>query len=839
MDIEGSLEELNESLNDHEDLTLFIANNVLGQSMISSNQEVTVKYNGVTIFRGTITGGAYGPEYLKPIGYNLNYHKMQNKPITGTYEDVAASTIFADICAAAGVVAGTCPSTTRSVRFANAYCINAAKFLAMSLNTDIYTNPTDGKLYIGNRGVSGSVIIPIDKVSKHNVDRAYQKKHVIGEGIREDGETFTVDVYSDDWTPGTDNIHILRSRQAMNEETLIDLCYNELEKLEKESAGTVVRVTIDDGYDLYPGDTITINDAEVQLVWNLNGDYRIWKTTKTPGHVDLTIDRPENLLDKYLVDLTTLEEQGIFLIGDTSTLFGDLVGENLCPNGAFELDSNGDGVPDYWETVGCDVTFADISYRGERSVRMSGDNGYLHLKKVNWIPISESREFQGSAFIHSLQAMGWPKAPFQVKVYDRTKLLKRTIHCDKRTLVEGWNQCEVKFKSAANERYLDVVLNYLAGLVTLGPLTLDDFGSESAGDTVYFSYGQTKSIQAKGLYWTFYYDPADAKIKFRTSPDVVSASVATVVAQMGGGDASDFAVVTDGEFVYYARTDLCEYVYFRMGRLNIDGTITWLAAEQQAAYVAGHTLYYPSICVNTSGYVFIGYDDYDMTNDRVVVTKNSVNDGTWITDTGFPFTLNSTTNIQYVRLIALLADKIAAIYNDYTVAFRCRIWDTTWSSEEIPGNYSNVMNWSATSNASNDLLLGFQDQTDGKLYFMRRTWGTGWGSKVLVHDPQTDATPLLFYEKYGWIYYVWAYGDNIVHQQPNSIVLKKSTNGGVSWDTDYTILVTEDTNKLSYDYLDPVWAYNISHGPDYYFSIVYPTFATGKHYLRLLAVARM
>lgn len=171
----------------------------------------------------------------------------------------------------------------------------------------------------------------------------------------------------------------------------------------------------------------------------------------------------------------------------------------------------------------------------------------------------------------------------------------------------------------------------------------------------------------RGLYWAFYREfnlnKGNTRSFYSTSPDgnrwssaVLFSTNATVVS-------------SSGEYVYYAYSEESSFnrssIYFRRGILSSSGTIQWSTPADQIAYTAeadqNHSvsLNPTSVTNDSSGYPWIvskeyigpsprtetpnggcpnsGVGDAWCTSPYSIVLKSSSNDGTFKTQTGFPY----------------------------------------------------------------------------------------------------------------------------------------------------------------------------------------------------------
>lgn len=138
----------------------------------------------------------------------------------------------------------------------------------------------------------------------------------------------------------------------------------------------------------------------------------------------------------------------------------------------------------------------------------------------------------------------------------------------------------------------------------------------------------------EGYYWVFY-EYNNSNIGYVTSPDGVTWSGETTIAVSGGDSMASLDITMRGEYIYVAYRDTSgdDDIRYRRGDLTSAPGITWSAAWQTAVTETSFadSVY---ISVDSNGYPYIAYET---TNNRGFMTKSSANDGTWVTDGGYPW----------------------------------------------------------------------------------------------------------------------------------------------------------------------------------------------------------
>jgi len=279
-----------------------IPNTPDNRDLIASDCDITISFEDFSIDLKA-TGAKYGKEYLTVIAYDPVHYSMHGKTFSGSYTNTAANTILSDICTTAGVTAGSCPTDTISVEFDDTDCWIAAVFLAYCLNKDFWTS--DGTTFnIGTKGSSLGELTPAS-IGSREIDRLRKYDKVIYKGYDKDGNAISVTVGS-----GT-RTKVFFERKATDLVTLTNLATRKLAELSSENTASRIIFSIEDGYNISSGDTITLNDEERAL----NSSYRVYKVIKRIDRVEVNLDRVSKKSKDYLNDIfKNLEDLGIYLV---------------------------------------------------------------------------------------------------------------------------------------------------------------------------------------------------------------------------------------------------------------------------------------------------------------------------------------------------------------------------------------------------------------------------------------------------------------------------------------------------------------------------------------------
>jgi hypothetical protein len=337
-----------------------------------------------------------------------------------------------------------------------------------------------------------------------------------------------------------------------------------------------------------------------------------------------------------------------------------------------------------------------------------------------------------------------------------------------------------------------------------------------------------KCFFAVTRFWDWYSDGTD--LGYKTSLDGSSWSSFVSVRSCGSGGL--FSVWFDGTYVHYVyhSANYGDPVYYRRGTVNSDGSITWSAVEQTAmSGIGGVKYYYVCISVDTSGYAWIGLNRRD--TQYPMVTKNANNDGTWSTDSGFPYVLKTTADYWSVIPVPLTGAKVYVVYGEQTHLIYGKLYNAGWGSEE-QASTSTVPNLAYVSvvNDQDDVQLVFLN-TGLSIIHIKRTYTTSvWSSEQTVQASVTSSSaPVLSISSAtGNLYCYWAGSPTANH-----IYYKLCTSG--VWDVDPTDWITETSPPLTSN--DFLTCYYKVYGV--YTGLEYMTVASDPYIIKFAYIAAM
>jgi len=352
--------------------------------------------------------------------------------------------------------------------------------------------------------------------------------------------------------------------------------------------------------------------------------------------------------------------------------------------------------------------------------------------------------------------------------------------------VETWDSANYKF-------YFSIDLGTFTAWQTkeIDPSTV---GTSTTTNAVSNSY-QRKSFfsLSAGRFGAFYGDGSN--VGYKTSLDGSTWSNFVVFGAQPNGPA--ISVCFDGTYLHYARETYgtTEDLYYRRGILNSDGSFTWSAVEQLVIdATVDDRAEDPTVAVDSSGYVYIGYKWFDGTNRYPYITKNTNNDGTWSTASGYPLQLSTTAGGWGVSIIGLTSSRMYVIYAYGGARPRGKLYTGSWGTEEtitaLGNNIENGLFHSAVG-INDDVHFVYLKATSYDICYLKRTYGTGWSSEVTVRSATTStSSPALSINSNNDLYCFW-----VGSPTANHIYYKK--NSGGTWDTNPTDWIDETTDGIS------------------------------------------
>lgn len=281
---------------------------------------------------------------------------------------------------------------------------------------------------------------------------------------------------------------------------------------------------------------------------------------------------------------------------------------------------------------------------------------------------------------------------------------------------------------------------------------------------------QKLSFFAAGQHWIFY--AYGGIMRYRTSVNGSSWSAATSIGAVtaSGGMAAHF----DGAYIHVSRIEN-NILYYRRGIPNINGSISWSAAEQTVYNnSAVGSLLHASIGVLSSGRPAISYLRYDGANYRPRVKISDNNDGTW-SGSESEFTLNNTTATDWGSELFSFGSGLYVLYGRGLTTIRARQYTNSWQGEEDTGYDTRIgVTWSATLKGA-EIHVAYVDDTTRDIYHGYRTSGGIWQAVSLVQIGTYTNNGVQIVSSGAALYIFW------LNTNDNIINYRKSLDNGATW----------------------------------------------------------
>lgn len=320
-ELPADLGSIDESLNGDETCKFTLPNDPEYQALLAADHLVEIQYDATTIWVGVCTGGTFSQDSIDVICYNKVWEEaartLFGDPDTaqGDYSAGATdTTMMADVVLEdphSEWQVGSTSAKSRGVYFDKATVIDTIWYIGQFTNQDYWTGDEHSRgtnintINFGSRGDPGSPRdIETISISNHTVDRSLQRTYGIGISYESDG-TRIIGEYGS----GGYEIAYREGVRSLTDTALVDIVTKRVTSQNTDTTGTTVTVVIDDGFDLYPGDYVTMDFDELKLP---SATYRVIKTHKMTATVDLEVDRAYSTISEMFRDLQRLADMGIY-----------------------------------------------------------------------------------------------------------------------------------------------------------------------------------------------------------------------------------------------------------------------------------------------------------------------------------------------------------------------------------------------------------------------------------------------------------------------------------------------------------------------------------------------
>ena len=303
--IDQIVDEINGQLgaSGEQEFDFIMPNTPANLAFVETDQQVQILWGSTVVFAGLLR--AYKAKFLNITAtvYNSVFELMKKQTITGKYSNVAASTILAAICAACGMTAGSCPTTTISTQFNATDCYTAALNVANILGLNLFNS--GNTVNIAVKGNQTPTAITIDTESEVDIDRSKAGYDgVIIRGVDQAGNVITGSAGN---TGAGYSVKTLTNKIAMSQATLNSLATEYLQSLQQTNSGSPLVCDISQAALLNSGDLVTVTNGSA---FGLSGSYEIATITKnlTKATIEIvhSVNDFSNLVDTMASATTAL-----------------------------------------------------------------------------------------------------------------------------------------------------------------------------------------------------------------------------------------------------------------------------------------------------------------------------------------------------------------------------------------------------------------------------------------------------------------------------------------------------------------------------------------------------
>ena len=288
---------------------------------------------------------------------------------------------------------------------------------------------------------------------------------------------------------------------------------------------------------------------------------------------------------------------------------------------------------------------------------------------------------------------------------------------------------------------------------------------------------ERKIWYANGRYWVFFGSNAtgNASTVYSTSLDgetwTTPIFVCNSSAQVTGADFDSW--LNDSTLSYawgYAYEFGGRAPEYRMGTLEADGSIIWNPAGLQILN-ARKNMTDPTMCLNSTGYPFLGFFDTDGFYYPYVYLSDTKN-GTWTTKSGYPINLHNIGSGYSVVLVPLLNGNVYAIIypssDSKTEQIRGKLWNNiTWSSLQYSGEVmdSDYFSQIAVLGIDNDIHVIYKDEFGRLNHTIRNGTSGAWSSNTITTGVTSMTTPVIAKTENNGLVCIWGTNYNIYYSE--------------------------------------------------------------------------
>jgi len=336
-------------------------------------------------------------------------------------------------------------------------------------------------------------------------------------------------------------------------------------------------------------------------------------------------------------------------------------------------------------------------------------------------------------------------------------------------------------------------------------------------DKTMLSFQLRKVWYANGRYWVFWVK-ADRYVYFASSADAITWDSPTQTSMSPVYDGRNLSTWASGNYIHTLRTESVWSqvgpMYYRRGLLNADGTISWDSDVQPHPV---NCWYMHNICVDSSGYPCILYNEVAAVNNNLYVRlATNVDGSTW----GAGTILKILPDVSQAKLLIPLSSgrKLLAIYcilEQYTAYSRFYDGVSAWAAETtVATGLAFFFYWNGVIDSNDN--VHFAHIGSGSVKHTVWTESGGWGSVTTIFSGMSGNTQIyLTVGSNGEIFLFWMASNHIYLRMylggnwSGAIDVADESTDGI---TSNIVIVTYWSGKIGIVYLTKSAApYNIRH----------------------------
>jgi hypothetical protein len=269
---------------------------------------------------------------------------------------------------------------------------------------------------------------------------------------------------------------------------------------------------------------------------------------------------------------------------------------------------------------------------------------------------------------------------------------------------------------------------------------------------------QRKTFGAQGRYWVFYPALSHNALQWRTSTDGGTWSdAATAVSGLVGFEGPMFGLDVHNDTVdlAYYTSNPSEYIKYKRGTLNADGSITWGTVYTVYDAFTNELVDVVNIFVDVNGYPYVFYANESASpNHNIFVTKSDTNDSSWSTASGFPVTLGAWSFSCAYAGVDLTNGGVYVFFNN-DGSLHAKYYDgSNWNVTEDIAALDTAQSFSVVA-IENTVYASFRYESPYGIDLTMKTVGdTSWSTVTIRDDTHGYMPTLSKHENTIYVFYL-------------------------------------------------------------------------------------